>query len=192
MLRAILAVAGRALALVALYYGALLAAVVLRFGQLPDFVRVHPWLSNVRLLINHTPKLELGLKLAAREPLLEVGRMLPDLPAVEWSVSLVPLKFAAVIVAAMALVLWRRRVAVCRAPKAASALTGGGAAVTAFASVTVGWIACCTFPNWTVLIAMAGLWIPTAMELEPWGAVMTAIGIALLTAGHILNRRLSV
>lgn len=192
MLKTILAVAGRTLGLIALYYAALLAVVVLRFGQLPDFAKLHSWWTNVMVLINHTPTLGLALKLAAREPLVEVGRMLPDLPAVEWSVSVVPLKFLAVAVTALALVLWRRRAVACRVPPGASVLTGGGAAVTAFASATVGWIACCAFPNWTVLVAMGGLWIPTAMELEPWGAVMIAAGLALLTVGHVLNRRVSV
>lgn len=191
MFARIAAVLGQTVALVALYYGALLAAMVLRFGQVPDFVRLHSWLSNVRLLIEHTPTLELGLRLALREPLLEVGRMLPDLPAAEWSVSLVPLKSAAVVAAALALVLLRRRARVCPARPSVSVLTGGGAALTAFASATVGWIACCTFPNWTVLVAMAGLWIPSAMALEPWGAALTAFGLSLLAAAYIVNRRVS-
>lgn len=175
-------------ALVLAYYGLLLAGAMVRFEAVPDYVRLYPWAVNVRGILAGTPSWRDALAIALDEPLFETGRTLPDYGISEWSLTIVPDKLA--IVAAIALLLaihWHLARSGCRL--GAAALSGAGSVASALASATLGWTVCCAAPSWVVILAMLGLWAPTAMAIEPYGLPITIAGLILLGAGIALQLR---
>lgn len=174
------------LALVAAYHAALLVVAVARFGQLPDYVRVHPWLDNVWLNLTGMPTLTQAVSATLREPWLEAGRAVPDLPLAEWSIQILPPNLLLVTLTAFLLAVQWRRARTCRSP-AATALTATGSAGTALAATSLTWVACCSSPSWVVLLAMLGMWIPTALSLDYLGPVIGGIGLILLGLGLLLQ-----
>ncbi len=168
--------------LVAGYHAALLAGAAARFGQWPDYVRLHPWGENVWSVLTGFPSLALAWPVALREPWIEVGRAVPDLPMAEWSVQVLPANLVVVTVVALLLAIhWRLARESCHPAGAILAATGSVGSALASASLT--WVACCATPSWVVILAMLGLWIPTALELEPYGSALVGIGLVLLVAG---------
>jgi len=171
------------------YYLALLTGAMARFGQLPDYLRLHPWHRNVWDVLTGMPSLDWALAVALREPWIEVGRAVPDLPMAEWSVQILPANLLIVIIVARLLSLhWHLARHHCHPTGAVLAATGSVG--TALASASLTWIACCATPSWVVILAMLGLWIPTALELESYGAAITATGVFLLLGGIALQARL--
>lgn len=168
--------------LVAGYHLALLGAAVARFEQAPDYIRLHPWFENVWSVLTGFPTLAQAWPVALREPWIEVGRTVPGLPLAEWSVQVLPPNLLVVAVVALLLSLhWRLAGRGCH--PAAAALSATGSVGTALASATLTWIACCSSPSWVVLLAMLGLWIPTALSLDGFGPAIGAFGLALLGLG---------
>ena len=168
------------------YYLAQLVGAVLRFGQLPDYVRLHPWHRNVWDVLTGMPSLDWALPVVLREPWIEVGRSVPDLPMAEWSVHILPLNLLTVMVVAGLLSLhWRLTWQGCHPVGAALAATGSVG--TALASATLTWIACCATPSWVVVLAMLGLWIPTALALDSLGPILSLTGLSLMVMGLLVQ-----
>jgi hypothetical protein len=183
-----IAVLRNALLLTIGYYLALLAGAVARFGKLPDTLRLDPWLENVWSVLSGFPTLRQAWPVALREPLLEIGRSVPELPLAEWSVQVLPAKTVIVALAALLLAsYWRlaRR----RYHPACAVLAGLGSAGTALASASLTWVACCSSPSWAVILAMLGIWIPTAMSFEPYGAPIIGTGVVLLVIALAIQIR---
>ncbi len=177
-----------ALLLVLAYYGLLLAGAVLRFEALPDYARFYPWAENIRGILTGTPSWRDALLIALDEPLFETGRTLPDYTIAEWSLTIVPDKLAAIAaVAALLAIHWHLARRSCRL--GAAALSGAGSVASALTSATLGWTVCCATPSWVVILAMLGLWAPTAMAVEPYGPPITIAGLVLLGAGVVLQVR---
>jgi|GEM_PF-3539278 hypothetical protein len=182
----ILKVAWQTLLLVMIYYALLLGGVLLRFQAWPDYVEVYPWVGNIRGILAGTPSWRDALSIALDEPLLEIGRTLPDYAISEWNLTIVPDKLA--IVAAIAALLAVHRHLARRSCRIdAAVLSGAGSATAALASATVGWTVCCGAPSWVVIFAMLGLWAPTAMAIEPYGGPITLAGLFLLAGGVLVQ-----
>lgn len=164
------------------YYLAQLTGAMARFGQLPDYLRLHPWHRNVWDVLTGMPSLDRALPVVLREPWIEVGHSVPDLPMAEWSVQILPANLLIVVVVARLLSLhWH--LARCHCHPVGAILAATGSAGTALASTTLTWIACCSTPSWVVVPAMLGLWIPTALELTPYGTTISGFGLFLLLGG---------
>lgn len=185
-MKAARSVAAGATGLVIGYYALLLGGAVARFGALPDYIRLHDWPQNVWSVLTGFPTLEQAIPVALREPLLEVGHSVPDLPMAEWSVQVLPPNLVIVtLVAALLAIHWRLARNHCH--PGGAILAAGGSVATALTSASLSWIACCAAPSWIVILAMLGLWIPTALSLEQYGPLAAATGLISLVLGLVLQ-----
>lgn len=175
------------------YYAALVASVVIRFGELPNYVTLHNFVHNVVVIVRSTPSIRDMIPIVLDEWLLEVGYMNRDYGhgIAEWSVELVPSKLLIVIalgilVATNVLLLNRR--SSCARPTlyTGATATGLGAALVGFTSITMMWVVCCASPTWAVGLALLGVGVSTAFGLQPFGADITLAGFGLLLAANYI------
>ena len=84
------------LAMAALYQVFLLGALIVRFGDLPNYVVFYDWIGNVARIIRQTPAISDMGPIIANEWLIEIGFMNYDYGngISEWALSVVPAKFA--------------------------------------------------------------------------------------------------
>ncbi len=180
-----------------IYYVALLASMIYRFDNWPNYVTPYNWFANVARIIQSTPSVTDMLPIIRDEWLLEVGYMNMSYGhgISEWSLNLIPVKmllimFLGMLIATVwALALEQRRV--CANPNIASsvAVTGAGAGLVALTGATMSWVVCCATPSWIVGLAMMGLGVATANALEPHGTWVGAIGFTILAATIIAQAR---
>lgn len=186
--------AGYALGFVAAYHALLLAAMVLRFGHAPNFIKVYDVLDAYRLTFAGTPSLRDAFGIAIGEPWLDVGYMSPQWNMAEWSLMILPPQFALICVTGCLLatfgVLHAVRNARCRRTWTGSTLTAAiGAGLTGVANATLFWVVCCATPTWIVGLAMLGVSVSVAFMLEPIGPWLTAGGVALLVSAIFVQLR---
>lgn len=171
---------------VAGYHALLLAAMVLRFGHLPNFIQVYDLIDAYRLTFSGTPSLRDALAIALAEPLLDIGYLSPQWKIVEWSLFLIPRQFMLVTLAgglaATCFVVRRMacgaRCAPARAVPALATVLGAGLA--GIANATLFWVVCCASPTWIVALAMLGVSLSVTLALEPLGSLLSATGLLLL------------
>jgi hypothetical protein len=189
---AITAQLGRWLAIafgtVALYYALLLAALVVRFENWPNYVVAYDWPGNVVRIVRSTPSLADAAMIVQDEWLLEVGYMNMSFGRgiSEWSLTLVPPKMVVILVlgtliaTVWTLALQHRRA--CAAPPGGSvfAVSGLGTGMIALTGATMSWVVCCSTPTWIVGLAMLGIGVATANWLEPIGPYLALGGFVLL------------
>lgn len=179
-----------AVGFVAAYHVLLLAAMVARFGHMPNFVKVYDVVESYRLTLSGTPSLSDALSIAAREPWLDIGFLSPQWRIAEWSLMILPPQFLLVsllgcAVATYGVVALAARDAQSRRAANAGALCASlGTGLAAIANATLFWVVCCATPTWIVGLAMLGVSVSVAFLLEPLGPFLTAGGLALL-AGAI-------
>lgn len=178
------------LAFPVLYHVAMLLALVLRFGALPNYFELYDWPGNVAEIIRATPSVIDILAIVPNEWLLEVGRMNYDFGngISEWSMSLKPTNFLVVMLAgaliagnAILLLPAERRCSVGEAGGTGVA-TGLGAGLVGLSSLTMSWVVCCATPSWIVGLAMLGMSVATANWMESFGPWLNALGFGLLAA----------
>lgn len=170
------------------YYVGLLIAVVLKFGQLPNYVTHYEWLGNVRHIIASTPSVKDQIAIIKEEWLFEVGYMnyAFGMGISEWSLFILPMKvleitFLSALVATVYLLLREKRKVCSVARLRTSSLAGCvGASCVAVTSITLSWIVCCSTPTWVVGLAMMGLGVSTSLWLEPIGGWVNLFGFLLL------------
>lgn len=171
-----------------LYYLGMLAAVSIRFGNLPNFVETYDWLGNVKRIVESTPSLRDTAEIVSAEWLMEVGYMNYDFGhgIAEWSLFLLPAKMLGVFVLGALLATW---VVVPKSPRhfcswsrrqALPVMGGAGASLVALSSITLSWVVCCSTPTWVVGMAMMGLSVSAALWLEPIGDWLTLLGFLAL------------
>jgi hypothetical protein len=170
------------------FHATLLASLVVRFGDLPNYVTGYDWLRNVGRIIESTGSPRDALSIALDEWLLEVGYMNHDygLGISEWSLALIPHKMLLVVLAgllvALNVVLLARR----RDRGAGALATGVGAACAVTGSVTLFWVVCCATPTWSVGLAMLGIvGSTTALLLDPFGTWIALAGFLILLVAAI-------
>jgi hypothetical protein len=170
------------------FHATMLAALIVRFGDLPNYVTGYDWLRNVGRIIASTGSPRDALSIALDEWLLEVGYMNHDysLGISEWSLALIPHKMLLVVLAgllvALNVVLLARR----RDRSAGALATGVGAACAVTGSVTLFWVVCCATPTWSVGLAMLGIvGSTTALLLDPFGTWIALAGFLILLIAAI-------
>lgn len=176
------------------YYVALIAAPVIRFGQWPNYLNTYDWLGSVQLIASSTPSWRDVLMIAKDEWVLELGYMNYDfgIGLSQWSVFIAPVKVLGVVLlgallATLYLLLKYRPGACSRGALRRSQLAGGtGAGFIALASVTLSWVVCCSTPTWVVGLAMMGLSVSTSLWLEPLGVWVNLVGFTLLLAAILM------
>jgi hypothetical protein len=196
------AIAGRwllwtatAIGFVVAYNVLLLIAVMVRFGELPNYVTFYDYFGNVATIIESTPAVSDMIPIIREEWLIEIGYMNYDYGngISEWSMTVLPEKLAVLLgvgalIATVLVLLLPARDGTCAAvsKKAAIGAAGGGAALVGLSSATLSWVVCCAAPTWVVSLAMLGMGASLAFWLEPLGTVITLSGYALLILTVIL------
>ena len=179
---------------VAAYHALLLAAMVLRFGHAPNFIKVYDVADAYRLTFAGTPSLRDAFGIAIGEPWLDVGFMSPQWNMAEWSLMILPPQFALISVTGCLLatygVLHAARHARCGRRSAGSTLTAAiGAGLAGVANATLFWVVCCATPTWIVGLAMLGVSVSVAFMLQPIGPLLTAGGVVLLVWAIVIQLR---
>jgi hypothetical protein len=173
------------------YQCAMLIALVLRFGDLPNYVEVYNWPGNVWRIVQSTPAWGDVWPIVAQEWLIEVGYMDYDygLGLSVWALAVVPAKVAVVAImgalAALAVTLARGQVCATGALRSSGAATTLGAGLVLMTNATMSWVVCCATPSWVVGLAMLGLGVSTSLALEDMGGLIATVGFALLSGGII-------
>jgi hypothetical protein len=186
---------------VVVYNVMLLAALIVRFGDLPNYATVYDYPGNVLRIVASTPSALDAVEIVRDEWLLEIGFMNYSFGngISEWSLTILPAKLVlllavgALLATTIVLALPARDGA-CAAASGRKAIgaASGGAALVGFSSATLSWVVCCAAPTWVVSLAMLGMSASLALWLRPFGDVITVSGFALLaTAVVVLARRRS-
>lgn len=181
-----------------LYVIGMLVALVVRFGDFPNYVTFYNWPGNVVEIVRATPAVSDMIPIILEEWLLEVGFMNYDYGhgISEWSMSVVPTKLVVVLILsallATVLVLANPDAGVCStaASRGAKTTAGLGAGMVTLTSLTMTWVVCCATPSWVVGLAMLGVGVSTALWLEWAGPWLTFVGFVLLigTAAILVRR----
>lgn len=172
------------------YYPLLLAALMVRFEALPNYVVLHDWPGNVAEIVRATPAVSDMAPIIIQEWLLEIGRMNYDYGhgISEWSLTIIPAKAMVVLALStltatlVVLMLQARGHCAARELRGDAAAGGLGAALMALTGVTLYWVVCCSYPTWVVGLAMLGLGVSTSLWLEQFGWWIGYAGFALLLA----------
>jgi hypothetical protein len=178
-----------------IYYLILLLALIVRFGDLPNYIKFYDWWGNIQRIIVSTPSLKDTFLILKDEWIMEIGFMNYDFGAgiSEWSLFFAPIKILGVFVLSFFLVLnyflLKKAKSYCSPAylRSAKATTGLGAGFVALASVTMSWVVCCSYPTWVVGLAMMGLGVSTALWLEPLGFSVSFIGFFILFISTIIS-----
>jgi hypothetical protein len=172
----------------ALYYVGLLIAVIIKFGELPNYVNYYHWFDNVQRIIASTPSVKDQLAIIKDEWLIEIGYMNYDfgIGLAEWSLFIVPITLLEIaLLSALMTTYWlllreRRKSCAATASHSTNIAGGVGSSCVALTSITLSWVVCCSTPTWVVGLAMMGLGVSTALWLEPIGAWVNLFGFVLL------------
>lgn len=170
----------------------MLAALVIRFGQLPNYVEFYDWPGSVWRIIQSTPSWSDMLPIIAEEWLIEIGFMSYEYGAgiSVWSLNVVPSRLAvmAILGALTGLSIEIASSRSCAAPLSggAGAATGLGAMMVAMTNATMSWVVCCAAPSWVVGLAMLGVGVSTSLALESMGPILTGAGFGLLCLSILL------
>ena len=185
------------LGFVSAYYAGLLLTLAIRFGELPNYLTIHHFFHNIAVIVRSTPSVRDMVPIALDEWLVEVGYMNRDFGhgIAEWSLELIPAKLMVVmalgaLVATNVLLVKQLPRSCARSTSYSGAtVTGVGAALVGFTSITMMWVVCCASPTWAVGLALLGVGVSTAFGLQPFGTAITLAGFALLlTATYLLAR----
>jgi hypothetical protein len=196
------AIAGRwllwtatAIGFVIAYNLMLLVALIVRFGDLPNYMTVYDYVGNVARIVESTPSLSDMIPIIREEWLLEIGFMNYDYGngISEWSLSVLPEKLAVLLavgalIATVIVLLLPGKDGACAtvSKKAALGAAGGGAALVGLSSATLSWVVCCAAPTWVVSLAMLGMGVSVAFWLEPLGTLITLSGFVLLAVTVVI------
>jgi len=178
------------LGFVVLYYAALMIALIVRFGNWPNYATFYNWPANVWTIIQSTPSVSDMLPIIRDEWLFEAGYMNMSFGngISEWSLNLIPGKIIVILALGMLIAtswaLFHERLRGCSRKSLSSlAATGSGSALVALTAATMSWVVCCATPSWIVGLAMLGMGVATANWLEPAGLWLAIAGFVLLAAG---------
>ena len=177
---------------VASYYLLLTLVMMVRFGELPNYILVSNVADAYRLIWIGTPGLGDALSLMAAEIVIEIGYHHPVYRLALWSVDVMPAKTAVILLlgalVATYVALGRAQTSCpARVATGTGTATGVGAGMVGLSSATLFWAVCCGAPNWAVTLALLGFGIDTSYAMEPFGDLVTVLGMAVV-AGAVLAR----
>ena len=180
---------GTLIGFVVTYYAGLLLTMLVRFGNIPNYITFYDWPENVWTILTSTPSLLDAIEIISEEWLVEIGYMNYDFGKgiSEWAMNIVPHKLfliliVASLIASVVVLLMPPKKRTCPvAPKGkAVAAASGGATLVGLSSATLSWVVCCATPTWVVSLAMMGMSASLALWLEPVGDLITISGFSLL------------
>jgi len=191
-------IAATALAFPFAFYALLLAALMIRFGHLPNYVTPYDWFGNVARIIHGTKSIRDMVPIILDEWLIEIGYMDFDYGhgIAEWSLSIVPHKLAILVMIGalvgvnLALLLDQKPSGTmtrqCASAARSGILASMGTLCASLTSVTLFSVACCATPSWVASLTILGVGTSTAFAMEPFGAVAALAGIAALVISALL------
>jgi hypothetical protein len=175
-----------------LFYTLLMALLVARFGQLPNYVTPYNWLGNIAGIVAGTSSLSDVIRIGMDEWLLEIGSMNHAYGngVSEWSLLVIPHKLA--IMMGIGALVGLNFALLADQPASTSVqrqhfrslrsglLTSIGALCASLTGVTLYWVICHSGPTWVVSLTILGIDLETARALEPIGPAISLTGAALL------------
>lgn len=183
---------GFALGFPVFFYLLLLAILIVRYVDLPNYITPYDWPANVWRIIVSTQSVADMIPIIGDEWLIEIGRM--DLQyghgIADWSLAIVPhkllmLSLTGALIGLNVGLLADRQARGSMARQCAQACRSGllasaGALSASVTSATVFSIACCATPSWVGSLAVLGVETSSAFALEPYGPAASLLGIAAL------------
>lgn len=172
-----------------------LGLLILRFGDLPNYIIEYDWLSHVILIIRSTPAIGDILPIVFEEWWIEIGFMNYDYGngISEWSLNVIPSRFVMLMFVGgmITLLVLLKKSAPCNNPTAttATAAAGFGTVLMCMTSAAMSWVVCCATPSWVVGLAMLGLGVSTSLALEDLGPTLFGSGVLLLAISLLLVSR---
>jgi hypothetical protein len=169
------------------YYALLMAALIVRFGALPNYVTFYNWPASVWKIFRSTPSFSDVPPIVAQEYLIEFGYMNYDFGhgISEWALNILPYKvfqvlvLTALLAANIVLLRSKRNCSTGKRLKMGAA-SGLGAGFVALTSATMSWVVCCATPSWIVGLSMLGLSVSASFWIEPAGPYLSAAGYLIL------------
>ena len=171
------------------YYALLMAALIVRFGALPNYATFYNWPASVWRIFRSTPSVSDVPPIIAQEYLLEIGYMNYDFGhgISEWALNILPYKVFLVLVLTA---LLAANIVLIRSKGSCSTVTrlkagtasGLGAGFVAVTSATMSWVVCCATPTWIVGLSMLGLSVSASFWIEPIGPYLSVAGYLVLAA----------
>jgi hypothetical protein len=182
-----------------MFYLVLMGLLVLRFGELPNYVTPYDWFGNIGRIIAGTGSISDIIKIAMDEWLLEIGYMNYGYGrgVSEWSLLIIPHKVA--IVMAIGGLIGLNFALLADQPPTATfvrqqvrsvrcgLMTSVGALLASLTCITLYWIICHSGPTWVVSLAILGLDLSTTWALEPLGTALSLAGAATLLLSAVLT-----
>jgi hypothetical protein len=180
------------------FYLMLLAVMVVRFGDLPNYATPYNWFAGVARIVASTGSVSDMLPIILNEWLFEIGYMnyAYGHGVSEWSLLIIPHKFAMVTIVG-ALVALNFALVADQQPSGTAVqqglrsvrcgiLTSVGALCASLIGVTLFWVVCHSSPSWVVSLAILGVEVSTSLALEPVGPLISATGAAMLALSAAL------
>ena len=171
---------GTLIGFVVTYYASLLLTMLVRFGNIPNYITFYDWPGNVWTILTSTPSLSDAIEIISEEWLVEIGYMNYDFGKgiSEWAMNIVPPKLfliliVASLIASVVVLLMPSKKRTCPLPpgKAVAAARAAPPWSAQAAQRSVGWCAVprrpgsSVSPSWDEAPSLA-LW------LEPVGDLM--------------------
>ncbi len=170
-----------------------LLALMVRFGNTPNYSTTYNWIGNVVHVFRSTPSFMDSIVIAKEEWLLEIGYMNYDYGhgISEWSLNVIPSRLLALgLVGALLMLLYcLHQTRACSASTVENSRmlrrlslgsAGVGALLMSTTAAAMSWVVCCATPSWVVGLAMLGLGVSTSLALEDKGPLLFYGGLALL------------
>lgn len=168
---------------------------VIRFGELPNYIINYDWIAGVITIVQSTPSFKDMLPIIFEEWWIEIGFMNYDYGngISEWSLNVIPsrLVIMSLLGAMLATLILLRRKTACQTTDSPATLVGAGVGTMLIyaTSVAMSWVVCCATPSWVVGLAMLGLSVSLSLALEDLGPTLLYSGFALLTLCIFLTSR---
>lgn len=166
----------------------MMAALMIRFQAIPNYVTFYDWVANAAWIIKSTPSWSDIPPIIAEEWLIEIGFMNYDYGngISEWSLNVVPSRIVVMFglgtLVALCVFLTRNSTCALGEQRSLNAVTGLGTVLVAMTNATMSWVVCCATPSWVVGLAMLGLGVSTSLALETLGPLLAGSGFSILSA----------
>jgi hypothetical protein len=183
------------------FYLLLLAAVLIQYGHLPNYLTPYNWISNVLRIVAGTRSVADMVPIILDEWVVETGYMDFDYGhgIADWSLSIIPHKLAILSLAGALIglnfaLLLGRKTAGRRLQQGVQAcrfglLAGAGALCASLTNATVFSVVHCASPSWVGSLAVLGFDSYDVFAIEPFGSLICLLGLAMLAASALLIAR---
>ena len=179
------------------FYGLLLAILMIRYGDLPNYFTLYNWPANIWRIVESTGSLADIVAIAADEWLIETGLMNYDYGngIADWSMSIVPHKLIILMLTGALIGL---NAAAMLDLKGAAApgqqmlhtagglLAAFGALGASIPNTTVFSVVHCAIPSWVGSFAVLGIDQYDLFPVQPYGPLICATGLVALATSALL------